>query len=93
MLCLSAWLHECKTVYHVKLRDSPPSRAQAHVRRDTDESTPIFPEIPRIIMPEVIAVVALVDPVVLRRMVTIGLEESSRMSVEGMHICYIFYQT
>lgn len=44
-------------------------------------------------MPEVIAVVALVDPVVLRRMVTIGLEESSRMSVEGMHICYIFYQT
>lgn len=36
--------------------------------------------------------VALVDPVVLRRMVTIGLEESRRMSVEGMHICYIVYQ-
>lgn len=44
-------------------------------------------------MPEVIAVVALVDPVVLRRMVTIGLDESSRMSVEGMHICHIFCQT
>lgn len=44
-------------------------------------------------MPEVIAVVALVDPVVFRRMVTTGLEESSRMSVEGMHICYVVYQT
>lgn len=43
---------------------------------------------PRMTIPEVIAVVALVEPVVLRRIVTIGLEESRRMSVEGMHICY-----
>lgn len=50
----------------------------------------MLPEIPRITIPEVIAVVALVDPVVLRRIVTIGLEESRRISVEGMQICYAF---
>lgn len=88
-LCLSVFLYKCRRcVRDMELPDSPPSRAHAHVRRDTDESTPMFPEIPRMTIPEVIAVVALVDPVVFRRMVTIGLEESRRMSVEGMHICY-----
>lgn len=37
-------------------------------------------------MPDIMAVVAFEDPVVLRRMVTMGLEEFRRMSVDGMHI-------
>lgn len=37
-------------------------------------------------IPDVKAVVALVDPVVLSRMVTIGLEDSKRMSVDGIQI-------
>lgn len=64
----------------------PPSRAHAHVERDTDDTTPMFPEIPSTTIPDTMAVVAFLDPVVLRRIVTRGLEEFRRMSVDGMHI-------
>lgn len=70
----------------MELLDLPPSRAHAHVRRDTDEITPIFPEMPTMTVPEFIAVVAFMDPVVLRRMVTMGLEASRRISVDGIQI-------
>ena len=46
----------------------------------------MFPDIPSITMPDTIAVVAFEDSVVLRRMVTTGLEDFRRMSVDGMHI-------
>lgn len=55
--------------------------------RDTDDTTPMFPEIPKTTRPDVMAVVASADPVVLRRMVTSGLDELRRISTEGMQIC------
>lgn len=46
----------------------------------------MFPDMPSTTRPDVIAVVALADPVVLRMMVTSGLDELRRISTEGMHI-------
>lgn len=47
----------------------------------------MFPEMPKTTRPDVIAVVASAEPVVLRRMVTSGLDELRRISTEGMQIC------
>lgn len=69
------------------VNDLPPSRAQAHVSLDTDETTPMLPDIPKTTRPDTMAVVALADPVVLRIMVTSGLDEFRRRSTEGIQIC------
>lgn len=47
----------------------------------------MLPDIPKTTRPETMAVVALADPVVLRIMVTSGLDEFRRRSTEGMQIC------
>lgn len=52
----------------------------------------MFPDMPKTTSPDVIAVVALADPVVLRRMVTSGLDELRRISTEGMQICGRVYK-
>lgn len=71
---------------NIEYFDLPPSRAQAHVKRDTEDTVPIFPETPNITIPDTMAVVAWLDPVVLSKMVTKGLEEFRRISVDGMQI-------
>lgn len=66
---------------------SPPSRAQAQVMRETDESVPIVPDIDSAISAAAITVVPVWEPVFVNSSVTIGYEESIRRSVFGKQNC------
>lgn len=52
----------------------------------------MLPDIPKTTRPDTMAVVALADPVVLRIMVTRGLDEFRRRSTEGIQIWCRIYQ-
>lgn len=64
----------------------PPSLAQAHVKRDTEDTTPMLPAMPMMNSPVTKAVVAPTEPVVLSKIVTRGLEEFMRLATDGMQI-------